>query len=204
MAGIITKRRIKMTSWGIFATLCIAAAVYIGLVLYGPAVHRPYSIEEVGKKIEAQINTEAYSDMVIIPKIGVSVPFSSGGEEVMYKGAWHRHPERGDPKKGGNFILSAHRFQMGWNPKDTNERSPFYNIGQLDVGDKIEVVYGRQHYTYLISKEYRVDPDDIYIEEPLKEARLTLYSCTLEGEADGRDVLEAQLAEVNSSNLSFR
>lgn len=204
MAGIITKRRVKLTFWGIFATMCVAAAVYIGLVLYGPAVHKPYSIEEVSKKIEAQIEAEVYSDMVIIPKIGVSVPFSSGGEEVMYKGAWHRFPERGDPEKGGNFILSAHRFQMGWNPKETSERSPFYNIGQLDVGDKIEVVYGRQHYTYLIAKEYRVEPEDTYIEEPSKEARLTLYSCTLEGEADGRDVLEAHLVGAGSSDLSSR
>ena len=51
----------------------------------------------VGKKED--VNT------LIIPKIAVSSPILEGDAAVLDKGTWHRFPDRGNPEKGGNFIL---------------------------------------------------------------------------------------------------
>lgn len=131
------------------------------------------------------------------PKIGLEVPFFEGDENVMEEGAWHRFPERGSPETGGNFILSAHRFVMKWTPGDIMNSSPFYNVGKLNEGDEFIVDYKGKRYYYIISKKYAVKPTDVEIEDPVKDmqkdAKLTLYSCTLKGASDGRDVFEAKL-----------
>jgi LPXTG-site transpeptidase (sortase) family protein len=136
-------------------------------------------------------------DMIYIPKISVSVPLLTGGEEVMENGAWHRFPERGDPITGGNFIVSAHRFVMKWTPGATANSSPFYNIGKLNEGDEILVDYKAKRYKYQITKKYSVKPDAVSIEDPvsnrLSNHKMTLYSCTLRGSGDGREVFEAKL-----------
>ena len=52
-----------------------------------------------------------------IPKIDINLPYSTGDAETMEHGAWWRKPENGNPKDGGNFVLSAHRFIMGLTPQ---------------------------------------------------------------------------------------
>ena len=133
------------------------------------------------------------ANQLIIPKIGVKVDFAEGSAKVMDVGAWHRFPERGNPVDGGNFIVSAHRFNLGWTPQQTREKSPLYNINKVNTGDVIHVDYKGQRYTYEVKKRYIVKPDAAYIEDPSSSAKLTLYSCTLKGASDGREVVEAVL-----------
>ena len=94
---------------------------------------------------------------------------------------------------GGNFILSAHRFKIGLTPSQTKYNSPFYNIDLVVVGDPIRIFYDGRWYDYEVTKKFAVKPNDTYIEAPSSEAKLTLYSCTLAGSNDGRDVIEAKL-----------
>lgn len=165
-------------------TLVFAPALQSGIILGQPA------------KV-AQSETKPGDNILYIPKIGLEVPFLTGDESVMEQGAWHRYPERGDPETGGNFILSAHRFIMKWTPGATMDSSPFYNVGKLNVGDQFIVDYKGKRYNYEITKKYGVKPTDIAIEDPvkdkIKDAKLTLYSCTLKGSDDGREVFEAKL-----------
>jgi sortase A len=131
---------------------------------------------------------------IIIPKIGVDIAFLTGNDSAtLDQGAWWRYPERGDPVKGGNFILSAHRFKLGWTPAKTRAKSPFYNINKLVAGDKIYIDFKGQRYTYTVTRTYAVTPQTVSIEAPSDEPKLTLYSCTLKGALDGRDVIEAKL-----------
>ena len=111
----------------------------------------------------------------------------------MESGAWWRMPENGNPKDGGNFVLSAHRFIMGLTPEQTWRKSPFYSIDRLDVGDEIIIDYDGQRYTYQISQKYAVTPTAVEIESRTDEPQLTLYSCTLGGASDGREVIIAKL-----------
>mgnify|MGYP001689892069 FL=1 len=111
----------------------------------------------------------------------------------MEHGAWWRKPENGNPKDGGNFVLSAHRFIMGLTPQQTLRKSPFYNIDKLTVGDEIVIDYNGARYIYAISEKRSVKPEAIEIEQRTDQPQLTLYSCTLGGANDGRDVFIAKL-----------
>lgn len=146
----------------------------------------------------------AYSDsQLIIPKIGVNVSFLTGSSKVMEKGAWHRFPERGDPENGGNFIVSAHRFNLGWTPQQTRAKSPFYNIDKLNEGDTIIVDYKNKRYVYEVARRYSVKPDAIAIEDNSMDAKLTLYSCTKKGAQDGREVIEAKLSTIQDKTVAL-
>ena len=130
-----------------------------------------------------------------IPKIDVNVPFATGDERVMEHGAWWRQPQNGNPKEGGNFVLSAHRFIMGVTPEHTRRQSPFYHINKLALGDELIVDYEGTRYTYVVSNIYAVKPDAIEIEQRTETPQLTLYSCTLGGASDGREVIIASPKE---------
>jgi LPXTG-site transpeptidase (sortase) family protein len=84
---------------------------------------------------------------------------------------------------------------MSWTPGQTVERSPFYNIDKLNIGDQLQVDYDGIRYTYTITQKYKVSPNQTDIEKTSVEPKLTLYSCTLRGSADGRDVIEAHFAK---------
>lgn len=129
-----------------------------------------------------------------IPQINVDVSIVEGSDSsALQQGAWHRKPENGNPEDGGNFVLSAHRFVMDITPQGTVEKSPFYNIDRLHTGDRLVVDYKGKRYEYEIKKKYAVKPNATAIEARSEEAKMTLYSCTLQGSADGRDVIEAVL-----------
>lgn len=134
----------------------------------------------------------AREDRLYIPALGVDVAIVEGASSaVLEKGAWHRKPESGDPAQGGNFVLSAHRFRLGWTPQGTRARSPFYRLDRLQPGDQIFVDYRQRRYTYIVSETYKVDRHAIEIEARSSTPKLTLYSCNLRGERAGREVVEA-------------
>lgn len=126
-----------------------------------------------------------------IPSINVNVSYAAGGPETLERGAWWRKSDNGNPKDGGNFVIAAHRFQIGPTPHRTINNSPFYNIDRLKVGEDITVDYAGKRYEYTIAEIRRVNPDAIEIEERTQDPRLTLYTCTLGGTFDGREVIFA-------------
>lgn len=142
------------------------------------------------KEIKEEKITE---NRLYIPKIDINLPYAPGDASVMENGAWWRQPQNGNPKDGGNFVLSAHRFIMGLTPQQTQRKSPFYNIDKMKVDDEFIIDYEGKRYTYVIREISRVKPDAIEIEKRTEEPRLTLYSCTLGGAADGREVFIATL-----------
>lgn len=167
--------------------------VYLLILVMTPNIPILFPVENINAK-NLPAPTE---DRIYIPKVGVSVPIAAGGAETLEKGAWHRFPERGDPVEGGNFIVSAHRFSIGATPGETRRKSPFYHIDKLAVGDQIIVDFQEKRYAYEIVEEMSVKPTQVEIEAPSEEPRLTLYTCTLKGESDGREVFIAKpLGEV--------
>lgn len=142
--------------------------------------------------IESTKSQPSKTDTLYIPAIDMSLPFASGGAHVLDHNAWWRKPENGNPADGGNFVLAAHRFELAPTPAETRRKSPLYSVHRLKEGDSIVVDYQGERYTYTISKIYRVKPTDIQIEDRTQEPQLTLYTCTLNGDSDGRDVIIAQ------------
>ena len=175
------------------ATIMILAGLYTLAVALTPAIIAP-TINPTSNKTVKQLQSKAAitENRLYIPKIDVNLPYATGSETVMEKGAWWRQPDNGNPADGGNFVLSAHRFIMGLTPQQTLRKSPFYNINKLEIGDKISIDYSGKRYEYTISKIFAVAPDAVEIEQRTDQPQLTLYSCTLGGASDGREVIVAK------------
>ena len=189
-----TKRR-KNYILPIIAVIMIASGIYLLVLISTPLIlsqtinPKNNSTSQLISKTKDKIT----ENRLYIPKIDINLPYASGGAETMEHGAWWRKPENGNPKDGGNFVLSAHRFIMGLTPRQTLRKSPFYNIDKLMVGDEMVIDYNGARYIYVISEKRSVKPEAIEIEQRTDQPQLTLYSCTLGGANDGRDVLIAKL-----------
>lgn len=183
------------------AILLMASGGYLLYSALSPAIGG-YTINPTDNSTTKLLKTDQKigENRLYIPKIDVNVTYKFGGEEALEQGAWWRQPNNGNPEKGGNFVLSAHRFVMGLTPQQTARKSPFYNIHRLEVGDEIVVDYNSKRYTYTVDKKFAVKPDAVEIEEPTTEPQLTLYSCTFGGSSDGRDVFVAKLKSSTTPN----
>lgn len=186
------KRLASRRIWLIASSLALAVGVYMLLVIFAPVYYEVSQPTVMEHKLKEEPKVK--DNRLYIPTIGVDVAIVEGeNESVLEKGAWHRRPENGNPETGGNFVLSAHRFQMGITPQQTNERSPFYHIDKLKENDEIHVDYNGKRFTYKIARKYQVDRYALAIENPSDEPKMTLYSCDLRGEQAGREVVEAKL-----------
>lgn len=172
----------------VLAGALLATGLYTLLLVGSPAILKPKPIEKATIS-EPTIKT----DRIIIPKVGIDIEYKSGTAAVLNDYAWHRFPDRGNPADGGNFIISAHRFVIGLTPGETAKKSPFYHIEKVAVGDEILVDYQGKRYTYKVTERTKVKPTQVEIEEASTDAKLTLYTCTLGGETDGREVFTAKL-----------
>jgi LPXTG-site transpeptidase (sortase) family protein len=182
----------KKRLWLLLPIFLLAAGAYILVTTLAPTLPPTPAPQQVVEEFLAT-EPEIKENRLYIPQINVDVAIVEGNSPAaLEKGAWHRKPQRGDPERGGNFIISAHRFQLGLTPQQTKARSPFYHIDKLNVGDKIYADFNQKRYTYEITKKYKVNRNAMEIEAPSVEVKLTLYSCDLRGEAAGREVIEAK------------
>jgi sortase A len=123
------------------------------------------------------------------------MPYSAGSARVLDNALWHRYADRGDPAKGGNFILAGHRFELAPTPQETRRKSPLYHIDKIQVGDYIYADFNGERYQYRVTRNYSVKPTQTEIEAPSETPKMTMYTCTLGGEWDGREVIEATLVK---------
>ncbi len=112
--------------------------------------------------------------MLIIDKIGVNGELHEGEdwEAVLKQGIW-RVPNFGTPESGKPIILAAHRWgYLSWS--NTFRRlNSFYNLPKLQVGDKLEITWGRRHYYYVVAKTETGEAITDYSTD------LILYTCQL-------------------------
>lgn len=173
-------------------TVLLAAGTYLLITILAPSVP-PAPAPKA--EVQAYLNSppKQQGNRLYIPAINVDVAIVEGKTPAaLNEGAWHRRPENGDPEKGGNFVLSAHRFKLGFTPQHTKARSPFYHIDKLRPGDALYVDFNQKRYTYNVTRKYKVSRTAVEIEGPSSEPKMTLYSCDLRGEAAGREVIEAK------------
>jgi len=130
---------------------------------------------------------ESLDNKLVIEKIGVNATINEGGEEVLALGVWHL-PRTSTPDKGGNTVLSAHR----WKYKPPDPRT-FYNLDKMEVGDDIEIIWQGQKYVYRVKKVFEVTPDKVEILSPSGKPELTLFTCTPLYSTDRRLVVKAEL-----------
>lgn len=194
-------RRKGMTAiFMVFGSLILGSGLYVlGLVL-APTIAPVVMKKEIS--VQSLPEPSATDNRIIIPKIGVNIAYGTG-KASLDKGAEWRHPDRGNPATGGNFIIAAHRLSIQPTPGATIEKSPFYHIDALAINDKIIVDYNGTRYAYQVSKKFDITPDQTEIEAETTTPQLTLYSCELGGSEAGRVVINATpIGEValNDSN----
>lgn len=167
----------------------MVAGIYILLLLMAPKL-----LPAIENKSNQPATDVIAQNKLIIEDIKVNADIREGDASVLDKGMWHRLPEAGNPEKGGNFILSGHRFKIAATPAEVRDASVLYDIDKLNVGVKIVVHWNGRKYKYTVTKRYKVKPNQVEIEKST-ETRMTLYTCTLGGAYDGREVVEAKIVE---------
>lgn len=128
---------------------------------------------------------------LIIPKIRVETAIVEGtAPAALDSGVWRR-PGTGTPDLGGNTVLAGHRFMYTAGP------NTFYNLDQVQVGDKLAIFWDDVEYDYEVTSIDVVEPTDTYIEDPTAEPMLTLYTCTPVLTAADRLVVRAKPIDLS-------
>jgi len=124
----------------------------------------------VGKKSTPE---DKSGNRLIIPKIGVDTRIVEGQDDrALLRGAWHL-PRTSSPEKGGNTVITGHRFRFR-PPNNTT----FYLLDKVDINDDIVVIWEEKEYRYRVKETKIVNPDQTEILAITEEPTLTLYTCT--------------------------
>lgn len=188
-------RKKRILRWlGVSVSIvAFGTGAYLLLLIFAPTL-QPLSPQSKWNEPVPKAATPT-KDRLYIPRLSLNLQYKTGDDRVLNDGLWHRLPERGDPEHGGNFILSGHRFEIGLTPGETKRRSPLYHLDKVQTGDYLYADFSGKRYQYEVMRRYRVEPNQTEIEATSDDAVMTLYTCTLKGAADGREVVKAVLRE---------
>ena len=164
-----------------------SVGVYFAVLLQAPDLLINQASAATQTSEEVLVNSN--QNFIKIERISLTVPFTDNSSSEVI----HRSPERGNPEKGGNFIIGAPRFKLALTPAATIEGSPFYNLDKLQNKDVVNVYYNAKWYSYEVTKVYVPEAGDKAIEGSSEDARMTLFSTGTDGSPDGRVVVEASL-----------
>ena len=87
--------------------------------------------------------------------------------------------------------MAAHRYVVQWTPQRTVKQSVLYNINEMNLGDSILIDWKGKRTVYIVKEKKRANPNDPSLELSTSSAQLTLYTCSLKGVNDGREVIIA-------------
>ncbi|MFA5995381.1 MAG: class E sortase [Patescibacteria group bacterium] len=88
------------------------------------------------------------------------------------EGVWHE-PNTANPILPGNMVIAGHRFK--WLPPN---RTTFYNLDKVKVGDEIIIVWQQHVYRYQVYETTVVQPTAVEIRDNHGFNELTIYTCT--------------------------
>jgi len=112
-------------------------------------------------------------NVLVIDKIGVSVPIVEGKDAgAMLYGAW-RYPGTSKPNKGSNTVIFGHRFRY-LPPNNTT----FYSLNKLAAGDTFSARWQGKVYHYKVTETKTIQPNDFSVVQPTEKSTITLITCT--------------------------
>ena len=117
-----------------------------------------------------------------IPKIGLVHPIYEGVTLTVIDHGPGHWPGSAVPGQLGNAVFAGHRV---------THTHPFRNIDKLVPGDEIQFVMPDGTYTYRMTQQQIVTPNDTWIVNPTQTATLTLFACHPPGSATNRIVIRA-------------
>jgi LPXTG-site transpeptidase (sortase) family protein len=187
--------RRKSRKWVLLPVVGLLGGAYMLVNALAPAAPDVFSSADTTAKKLVSLQPTLSENRIYVPKINVDVavvPVEGNESLALEKGAVQRAPGSGDPKEGGNYVVAAHRFNLGFTPAQTRAKSPFYHINKLSSGDDIYVDYKGKRYAYKVTERRTVEPTAVEIEARTDDDRLTMYSCELAGPEAGREVVIAK------------
>jgi sortase A len=110
---------------------------------------------------------------LIIPKIGVNAPIveSKSADYGLSQGAW-LVPNTSTPDKGGNTVITGHRFKY-LPPHNLT----FFLFDRLEAGDTFSIIWNNEFYYYRIKDTEIIEPTKVSILDHTAEPIVTLYTC---------------------------
>lgn len=125
---------------------------------------------------------------LLIPSLGMEETIYDGpNAATLNKGVWHM-PVGSSPDKGGNTVLSGHRFTY-------SGKAVFYYLDKVKQGDPVYVYWNGKQHDYKVAHIREVSPNDTSIEAPTDTAMLTIYTCTPLWSAKNRLVIQTEPVE---------
>lgn len=110
-----------------------------------------------------------------IPKLNIKVPVMEGiDNEVLSVAAGH-FPETGEVGSG-NYCIAGH--------SSTIYACIFNNLDKIEIGMNMYLYNNNENktcYTYEVTENFIVDPEDIWILGDFKDDRITIVTCTDDG-----------------------
>jgi sortase A len=122
-------------------------------------------------------------DQVIIPKINVELPYSTGAstdeasmQTALEEGAVH-YPSTSEPGQKGNTAFFGHSSNNIFNKG--KYKFAFVLLHELVPGDIFYLTHGGKVYTYKVYDKKIVNPDETWVLNPVqdKTATATLITC---------------------------
>lgn len=143
----------------------------------------------VSKIVVSGTKPKPVTNRLVIPTIGVDMPILEGPTEKVLDrgGAWHL-PNTSDPSKGGNTVLSGHRWK--YLPPSS---MTLYLLDRVQDGDPIIIYWKGVEYDYIVSGRKVVTPKQVDILNNTDSPRLTIFTCTPLFSTSHRLVLFADL-----------
>lgn len=156
-------------------------------------------IKEEAKRMVAGLQPaefEVSSERLIIKKIGVNIPITdyADSDYGLSLGAW-RDPEGSAPNRGGNTIITGHRFKY-LPPSNMT----FYLLHKLEIGDIFTVLWRDEHYVYKVRETKIVEPTELSILDQTEESIVTLYTCDPIYSQKNRLVVVGELIDENTDS----
>ncbi len=160
-------------------------------------VEEAQNVEVAKKELQDLRNSFPESDYsvsknrLIISKIGVNAPIIESKSEQygLSKGSW-RVPESSTPDRGGNTVLTGHRFKY-LPPNNLT----FYLFNELAKGDLVSLIWDNKDYIYRIRETKIVAATELSIMNRSDDSILTMFTCDPIYSTKNRLVVIADLLE---------
>lgn len=144
------------------------------LVLMGATIFIIFGWKRISREIEKQ---RLLKECIVleIPELGIKAPVMDGTEhEVLSKAAGH-FPGTGALGKG-NYCIAGH--------SSTIYAEIFNEMKHIELGMELHLYdndKNRTKYTYIVTKDFIVDPNETWVLEDFGDDRLTIVTCTDDG-----------------------
>jgi LPXTG-site transpeptidase (sortase) family protein len=182
--------------------------IALGIILLGYVTGSYWEIYRSQKNLEAawdqqaatvnaseqpKMSPELILTRIRVPKIGMDAIVVEGASvKELSEGPGHMR-ETAEPGETGNAVITGHRDTF------------FRHIYELTKGDQIQVQRNGRNFTYEVTSQKIVKPEDISVINPTMDSQLTLITCYPTyyiGPAPKRLVVFSKLVESNGQPVS--